>query len=241
MPPLLLIDVGNTRIKWATATPRGALRARGQVATSKITSSWADALTGEYPTHRVIIASVVPSASAKIRSAFGGRVRLVTAESSGLKFEYPRPGEIGADRLACAAAMRGPAIIVACGTATAFSVVDARGRFCGGVIAPGLATQLAGLVGSGAQLPETALRFPSRLPGRSTRDAIRAGVVLNFQGGVREILLRLQKESKTKSRVVLTGGYARFLARAELGPVELRPLLVLEGLHIIGHRLFTDR
>jgi type III pantothenate kinase len=241
MPPLLLIDVGNTRIKWATVTPRGSLRAGGQMATEKITSSWADALAGSHPAHHPVIASVVPHVSAKIRSAFGKRAALVTAESSGLKFNYPRPGEIGADRLACAAAVRGPAIIVACGTATAFSVMDARGRFCGGVIAPGLATQLAGLVGSGAQLPDTALRFPSRLPARSTRDAIRAGVVLNFQGGVREILLRLQKESKTKSRVVLTGGYARFLARAELGPVELRPLLVLEGLHIIGHRLFTDR
>jgi type III pantothenate kinase len=226
MPPLLLIDVGNTRIKWATVTPRGSLRAGGQMATEKITSSWADALAGSHPAHHPVIASVVPHVSAKIRSAFGKRAALVTAESSGLKFNYPRPGEIGADRLACAAAAK-----------SSPRVHHAEG---GGVIAPGLATQLAGLVGSGAQLPDTALRFPSRLPARSTRDAIRAGVVLNFQGGVREILLRLQKESKTKSRVVLTGGYARFLARAELGPVELRPLLVLEGLHIIGQRLFTE-
>jgi type III pantothenate kinase len=239
MSPLLLIDVGNTRIKWATATTRGTIRMLGHAATTEVSSRWATALAKQYSTHQVVITSVVPAAAGKLRSAFGRRAIFVTAETSGLKFNYPKPGEIGADRLACAAAVQGPAIIAACGTATAFSVLDRHGTFCGGVIAPGLETQLTALLGRTAQLPTTSLRLVLRLPARSTQAAIQAGVLLNFQGGVREILQRLGRSGSDKPRVVLTGGYAHYLKEAGLGSVELRPLLVFEGLHIIGQRVFV--
>jgi type III pantothenate kinase len=238
MSPLLLIDVGNTQVKWAETTPRGLIRMRGRAPTHDLSARRAIGLAKKYPRHRVVIASVVPTAAKMLRHAFRGRAVFVTAKSSGLAFDYPRPAEIGADRLAAAVGARGPAIIVSCGTATAFSVVDRKGRFCGGALAPGLGTQLATLLGATAQLPKTSLRPVSRLSsarGRSTQTAIRTGVILNFQGGVREILERLRREFG--SRVIVTGGYAGYLKGVPLGRLEVRPLLVLEGLHIIGQRL----
>jgi len=240
MTRFLFIDVGNTRTKWATVTSRGAIRVLGGVMTKELTARRLSELARKYPRHVAVVASVVPLASAKIRRAFARRARFVTNKSCGLAFDYPRPAELGADRLAAAAAVtaNAPAIIVACGTATVFSVIDKQGRFCGGSIAPGLGVQLAALVGSTAQLPETSLKPGVFALGRSTQAAIRSGVLLTFQAGVREILRHLQFELGLKCRVILTGGYARFLRDAQLDDVEVRPLLVLEGLHIIARRLF---
>jgi type III pantothenate kinase len=130
-------------------------------------------------------------------------------------------------------------IVVSCGTATAFSVLDAKGRFCGGAIAPGLQTQLASLLGATAQLPDTKLSPPRTALAKSTQEAIRAGVMLNFQGGINEILRQLSAALKTKRpRVVLTGGYAEHLADSLDLPYALRPLLVFDGLRIIGNRVW---
>jgi len=163
----------------------------------------------------------------------------------GLLFKYPEPGQLGADRLAAAAAVRedsiGPAIIVQCGTATAFSVLDNDGFFCGGVIAPGPHAQLAALVGGTAQLPTISLYLSHEDLGTSTEEAIRLGVMLGYRGGVNGILRHLCRDSKPPlTSIILTGGNAQFLTDSLDYPFTLRPLLVFEGLRIIGLRAFKE-
>jgi type III pantothenate kinase len=248
-PPFLLIDAGNTRLKWAVTGARGVGRLAGDVATKAVTLAWIAGLARKYPKHHAVLASVVPKLAPAFRRSFARRIEIVTGRSPdlGFTFDYPRPAEIGADRLAAAAAVHAwkiwPAIIVACGTATAFTALDARGGFCGGAIAPGLQAQLDSLLHATAQLPGTALHASPRALGRSTREAIRAGVMLSFRGGAKEILRGLIDElpGGKKPRVFLTGGQARHLAGALEGSVTLKPLLVLEGLHMIGHRAWTRR
>lgn len=243
-PEFLLIDVGNTRLKWAVAGKRQPTRIAGDIATKKATLAWIKALARKFPGHRLVLASVVPKLRPTFRHAFSGRLVEVSANlpELGFRFHYPKPTEIGADRLAAAVAVHAwgqfPAIIVACGTATAFTVLDAKGRLCGGAIAPGLQTQLTALLGATAQLPATALRQPQSALAKSTQDAIRAGVMLNFQGGVKEIIHQLSKAlpGRKKPQIILTGGNARYLVENLGLPVKLRPLLVLEGLHMIGLR-----
>lgn len=243
-PQFLLVDAGNTRLKWAVAGPRSPIRMAGDVPTNKVTSSQIRALARKFPTHQVVLASVVPKLLPVFRRAFPKSLHVVAADSSGLSFDYPKPTEIGADRLVAAVAAhaggRYPAIIVSCGTATAFTVLDARGRLCGGVIAPGIQAQLDSLLRATAQLPATTLRPMRRYLAKSSREAIRAGVILNFQGGVKEILHRLSKEipGRRKPAIFLTGGNAGYLAGALDVPAKLRPLLIFEGLLIIGTRLF---
>ena len=242
-PEFLLIDIGNTRLKWAIA--RGPIRIRGDVATKKATSKWIAALARKFSRQQVVLASVVPRLVAPFQRAFAKRIEIVSGDSRklGISFDYPNPAEIGADRLAAAVAAQadghGPVIVVSCGTATAFTVLDAKGRLCGGAIAPGLQTQLAALLGATAQLPETTLRRPKSVLAKSTRDAIRAGVILNFQGGVKEIIRQLSAALPGKRpRIVLTGGNADYLAGSLDLPHTLRPLLVFEGLRIIGNRVW---
>jgi type III pantothenate kinase len=245
----LLVDVGNTRLKWTTAGRRWPTRIAGDIASKEATSTWINALARKYPNHPTILASVVPKTLSSFRRAFRGRlVEVNGAMPDGFhmdfRFHYPKPVELGADRIAAAVAAHAwgshPAIIVACGTATAFTVLDAKGRLCGGVIAPGLQAQLDTLLGATAQLPATTLRPPRRALARSTEEAIRAGVMLNFQGGVKEIIRQLAKElpDHPKPQLIVTGGNARHFPRDIGFPVKLRPLLVFEGLLIIGFRLF---
>jgi len=246
----LLIDAGNTLLKWATAGKKWPGRIVGDIDTPKASPTWIKGLARKFPTQPTILACVVPKLVPAFRRAFGTRLVEVTAalpelaHTDAFHFCYPKPKEIGADRLAAAVAVHAwghyPAIIVACGTATAFTVLDEKGRFCGGAIAPGLQTQLTALLGASARLPKTRLEQPRRVLGKSTQEAIRAGVMLNFQGGAKEIIQQLTRAlpGRKKKHIILTGGNAHHLAKNLDMPFMLRPLLVFEGLLIIGFRAF---
>jgi type III pantothenate kinase len=247
-PSLLLVDAGNTRLKWATAHGHAPIRYAGKVATKAVTSTWITSLARKFPRHKLVLASVVPRLTSAFRRPFAGRLEIVTGKSStlGLTFDYPNAAEIGADRLAAAVVAHAenhwPAIIVSCGTATVFTVLDVKGRLCGGAIAPGLQTQLAALLGATAQLPITKLGIPRRALARSTKEAIRAGVMFNFQGGAREILQRISEAlpGRRAPHIFLTGGNAKYLAGTTGFPDKVRPLLVHEGLRMIGLRAFPE-
>jgi type III pantothenate kinase len=244
MKALLLIDAGNSRIKWATVAPRQKLRPASEWSSAQATVTKIKALARKYPAHGVILSCVVPRLLPWFRAAFGKRLYILSSSSPNLPltFDYPRPAELGADRIAAAIAVRTegkfPAIIISCGTAIAYTVLNGKGVLCGGAIAPGLQAQLNALSNATAQLPVTAFRQPGRLPARSTAEALRAGVFHSFRGGMQETVAQLAKTFRTAPRVVITGGDA---IHAALGPkVEVRPLLVLEGLRIMGHRIFNS-
>lgn len=244
----LLIDAGNTRLKWATANRHGPIRVRGDIVTREVTASWVASLARKFSRQQVVLASVVPKLVPAFRRAFARRLHVVTGTSPalGLRFDYPKPSEIGADRLAAAvtaqAERKGATIIVSCGTATAFTVLDREGRLCGGVIAPGLQAQLDALLDATAQLPATKLHAMRRYLARSTQDAIRAGAILSFQGGVKEIVARLSEALPRDNapRILLTGGNASYVKHILGVHAALRPLLVFEGLRMIGNRAFID-
>lgn len=241
MSALLLIDAGNTRLKWMKVTPRGAMKEGGYILTERCSARWVASWARQHAGARVVGASVVPAVSTILRQALPG-ITLVRGDLRGLPlaFKYPKPAEIGADRIAAAlaAAPSAPAIIINCGTATAFSVLDRRSRFCGGAIMPGLATQLRALVLGTAQLPLARIASPGKALGKSTAGAIKAGVLLGWQAGVIEIVKRLSRETGGDARVIVTGGEAAHLRGVRgLGRAEFRPLLVFEGLRIMADSL----
>ena len=250
----LLVDVGNTRVKWTVAPMPGYDRVdfpvdlpagTGEMPTAEATPSRVGTLAKQFRRHYLVLSSVVPALTPLFSRVFNRRFHLVNSDSPtlGLDFDYPNPAEIGSDRLAAAVAAqeagKWPVIVVSCGTATTFTVLDAKGRFCGGAIAPGLQAQLASLLGATAQLPDTVLKHPRSALGKSTQDAIRAGVVVSFQGGANEILRQLSAALKVRRpHLILTGGDADFLKKSLPYRPSLRPLLVFDGLRIIGHRVW---
>jgi type III pantothenate kinase len=156
----------------------------------------------------------------------------------GVGIDYPKPDSIGPDRLANAVAAKFhfgvPVVVVDFGTAVTFDVVDARGNYIGGIIAPGLAAMTDYLHEKTALLPKIKIREVKSVVGKSTEHAMLVGAVHGYRGLIRGLLVELKRELKVKNLpVVATGGYAKLIAAQlpEISAVE--PSLTLEGLRLV--------
>src|SRR4030042_1360600 len=117
---------------------------------------------------------------------------------TGVKIRMDNPREVGADRIADAAAAHklygGPVIIIDLGTATTFGIVSKEGDYIGGIIATGIATAAEALVTRTAQLPRVELTRPKRAIGTNTVAAMQSGIIFGYVGLVGGMLTRIQKE-----------------------------------------------
>ncbi len=245
----LLIDLGNTTAKLRLADPETLRGTTRRLPTAALLAADGPAalkksLTGWHYEH-AILSSVVPAAARATVAALPGIVQISPHRHTGVDLRgYPGVKTLGADRLANMAgalARHGPPplIVVDFGTAATFNVLDARGRFLGGTIAPGLASMTGYLPARAAQLPPIKLAGPPPAAiGRSTAAAMRAGSLLGYRGLVREILAQLRAElGDPSARVVATGGDAAFLsARLDLSFDAVDPDLTLHGLRVIAAR-----
>ena len=160
---------------------------------------------------------------------------------TGMAIRYPNPREIGADRLVNSVAMRerfgGPAICVDFGTAVNFDVISGAGEYLGGVLVPGVEVSLEALTERGAKLPKIDLAAPAGIIGKTTIEAIRAGVIYGYAGAVDAIVRRLKDEELgTECDVIATGGLARHVVPFSEEIDEIDDLLTLTGLRLIHER-----
>src|SRR6185503_15202116 len=141
------------------------------------------------------LCSVVPRATPGVkrfaRKRWGLKCLELTPKTlRGVGIDYPRPGTIGPDRLANAVAAAthfgAPAVVVDFGTAVTFDVVDRRGNYAGGIIAPGLAAMTDYLHEKTALLPRIKIRPEKAIIGRNTEQAMLIGVVHGYRGLIRE-------------------------------------------------------
>jgi type III pantothenate kinase len=242
----LLIEIGNTHARFAVATGVRIGSRRVRVATRSLTATALASVLTRYRFDRAALCSVVPRASRVLRRHFGESLLEISARCD-LGFSlagYPNPKTIGADRLAnlagaIAARVKPPLVAVDAGTATTFDVLDASGRFVGGVIAPGPAVFTEYLHARGAQLPVVRAnpRKPPTILGRSTRAAIAAASVHGFRGMAKEILAQIQTTLGTKTlSLVLAGGAADWIGVPVGWSVRRDPDLTLQGLLAVARR-----
>ena len=160
---------------------------------------------------------------------------------TGMAIRYDNPREIGADRLVNSVAIRerfgGPAICVDFGTAVNFDVISGAGEYLGGVLVPGVEISLEALTERGAKLPKIDLAAPKGIIGKSTVDAIRAGVIYGYAGAVDAIVRRLKREELgDEVDVIATGGLAQHIVPFCEEIEEIDDLLTLTGLRLIHDR-----
>ncbi len=240
----LLVDVGNTRTKFAFAGPERVGR-MAAAPTHGLTAEAVRKIIGNRRIDRVVVSSVVPDALDPLREAAGGGDKLLVLDHRlklGIGIDFPKPETIGADRLANAAAVAElygcPAVVLDFGTAVTFDVVSPQRTYVGGVIAPGLEAMTLHLHEQTALLPKIRLKEPEEVIGRSTRAAMLAGAVHGYRGLVKEILSEIRGEVAPRGRklhIVATGGYADLIC-ARIPVIEhVRPRLNLEGLRIIAN------
>lgn len=239
--PLLVIDAGNSSVKFAVV-PRagGRPRALEGLPTDSLTRRQAAALWQSSGAKAVLAASVVPEVAAALVAGCPGAALVGPRSKLGFRTSVDRR-TVGADRLAnmAEAARRfGRSVIVAdFGTAATFDVLDRGGCFVGGSIAPGWLMFARSLSAKTAQLPEADATRPRRHAGRNTREAMRAGVAGGYAGLVIAILANLRREvfgAAARPRVVFTGGDARTVARLAGLKVLVDPLWTLRGIEAIA-------
>ena len=235
--PLLVVDAGNSAVKFASVSRAGARpKFLRSVPTKNLTGALAKRLgTGA---KRVLISSVVPAASRILSRAFpearfiGSRTRLDCKTLVDRK-------TIGSDRLANVAAAQarfgGNVLVASFGTAATFDIIDKRGIHLGGAIAPGWSSFAALTSANTAQLPQADARSPKKTIGRRTRDALRAGVNGGYAALVLQLVAQMKKEAKANNaRVVFTGGDASPVAKLTGLKVITDPLLTLKGIAILA-------
>jgi len=243
---LLLFDIGNTHTHLGLATDARVIK-QENILTREWFGGKAAALVKKFVGRKkitgAILCSVVPRATPLVRQTVRRTWALDTLElnaqtTRGVGIDYPKPQTIGADRLANSIAARkrfgAPVVVVDFGTAVTFDVVNARGNYVGGIIAPGLAAMTDYLHEKTALLPRIKIAEPKRVVGKSTEQAMLAGAVYGYRGLVRQLIFELKRELKAKRLpVVATGGYAKLMAAGlpEISAVE--PNLTLEGLRLV--------
>lgn len=233
---MLLIDAGNSRIKWRLvgenvlvsgacthdAPNELAVCAETPSITRVLGCNVAGAVKGE------ALASVIARRGLSVEWISSG------AQRCGIQNMYAHPARLGADRWAALIGARGyhrnrDVLVVMAGTATTLDILSADGRFTGGHILPGLELMRQALNHGTAQLPLTGGRYRSHP--RDTADAIVSGC-LNAQAGA---IGRVFHQINAPDAVCLLSGGAA----DEIGPLIDVPFqridnLVLDGLHQIA-------
>ena len=249
---LLAIDVGNTQTV-VGVYDGAALQHMWRVATNKAHTSdelrikilpllASESISSE-GIRGAALASVVPQLTqawcAALRAMLNTDVLVCTASSAGDLFpvDYANPSEIGADRVADAIAARelygAPVVVVDFGTATNIEIIDKEGRFIGGVIAPGVDTSAAALFSRATRLAAIDLVDPHTAIGKSTEQAIQAGIVYGEADRVDGLVRRIFKQLGYSAPVVATGGLAPRVAELSSTITAINSELTLEGLHLI--------
>lgn len=244
---LIAVDAGNTNLTVGVFAGDRLVRQWRLETDLRRSSAWyARAL--KCPFRKVdglpdaaVIGSVVPgldgTLARAIKLAFGVRPLFVTPASPlGVKLKVRAPGQVGADRLLNALALRErfpgkPAIAIDFGTATTFDCVDSRGDYIGGAILLGPRSAARALNEFTAKLPLVRVRKPRTVVGKDTVHCLEAGLYYGYLGMIREVLARTKAEMGGKVRVVATGGLSPLFVK-DLPGVELVPELTLEGLRL---------
>jgi type III pantothenate kinase len=245
---LLLFDIGNTHTHVGLGTDSHVMKqinipTREWFGRNARAAGLVKKFVGAKKIDGAALCSVVPRATPHVRQAIRKLWNLDVLElnaqtTRGVGIDYPKPKTIGADRLANSVAafkhFGAPVVVVDFGTAVTFDVVNAKGNYAGGIIAPGLAAMTDYLHEKTALLPRIKIAEPKSVVGKSTEQAMLAGAVYGYRGLVRELIGELKRELKAKRLpVVATGGYARLIAAGlpEISAVE--PNLTLEGLRLV--------
>jgi len=248
----LLIDIGNTFLKWGlfrTPSPGGARENRlesGHVLLEELPG-----LTAQFAKFRAPAQIVISNvAGTRVRSTM---IRVLEVWSDaptpywlipsvaqcGVTNCYLNPAQLGSDRWAALIGARHvlgprPALVVVCGTATTIDFLDGDGTFRGGVILPGVGLMLRALHQHTAALPDADGEYVDNPT--QTVDAIASGCQ-HAQAGAIERIYHMHSAKAPTLACVISGGAARALSPRLNVPFELHDNLVLEGLYRISQSL----
>ena len=195
--------------------------------------------------HQAILGSVVPQLTGVFEEVCQrgiGRAPVIVGPGTrtGMPILVDNPKEVGADRIVNAIAAfehcQQACIVVDFGTATTFDVIDAKGRYLGGVIVPGIGISADALFSRAAKLPRVEIVRPPSVIGRTTVQAIQSGLVFGYVSLVEGLVARLRAALDVDCQVIATGGLAPLIAKETKAIGEVMEFLTLDGLRMVFER-----
>ena len=223
---ILGFDIGNTTIT-VYSYGEGILYQNYSLQTDKaLPAEWYEAilktLFADKEITSCIISSVVkeitPLIATTCEKLFGIPSVILDSDSNyGMEICVEEPQTVGVDRLVNASVAKRdyklPAIVIDIGTAITFDVVSKEGNFIGGVIMPGLETQMKSLNNNTSLLPKIEIEDSVKAIGNSTKSAILSGVIRGTANGIKGLIKDCEKELGERPTVIATGGHAEILAK----------------------------
>lgn len=248
---ILLVDAGNTRIKWAGL--HGAVLQSGPAVLRRDGAQDVDALATAWAAlpvpQRLLVASVAgPDFSARVeawaRKFWGIEPEFVSARARafGIANAYSEPQRLGVDRwLALVAARRlvaGAVCVVDCGTALTVDVLAQDGEHLGGLIIPGLGLMRRALLEKTAGIEAALIAAPSReevsLLAKDTRSGVMGGTLYAAVAVIDRIVHDVTEALGVELTCVLTGGDAEAVRSLLPAAFLHEPELVLKGLAVVA-------
>jgi len=252
---ILLLDVGNTRLKWAWLENGHAGAARAvqhhgaPAAWQSELETWQAELEAEGRSpDRIMVANVAGGSFARLlggwtKARFGFWPEFVTAVRSacGVTNAYARPAVLGVDRwlgmIAARHAGESPACIVNAGTAVTVDALAGDGQHLGGFILPGLQLMQEALYARTGNVQAAAAAESAQtngLFGINTAAAVEQGIPLAIAALADRAFAELARRTHQTPRILLTGGDAERLRPELAHPAEIVPDLVLAGLAVFA-------
>jgi type III pantothenate kinase len=247
MTPTIVIDIGNSRIKWGWCqggriAERASLPPDDPTAWQGQLDAWKLIRPGSW-----VISSVQPKRRDRLVEWICGRgdhvLLLEQARQLPLQVLLEYPDRVGIDRLLNAVAAQAerqnaPAIIADAGSAVTVDWLDEAGAFRGGTILPGLRLMAQALHDHTALLPLVELRNPAPpVLGTSTPAAIEAGIFYGVAGAINTLIKLFDAHSPVRPRIFLTGGDAALLKECIDQRARLWPDMTLEGIRLAAEAL----
>ena len=251
---LLAIDAGNTNLVFALLEGE-KIKTRWRIATDPRRTAdeyavWLNQLLqlegySRKDVSAVIIGTVVPRALHNLEvlaSKYFGVAPVIAGQGAAawpIALDVDEPQSVGADRILNAMAAHakhpGDLIIIDFGTATTFDLVDTRGAYKGGIIAPGINLSLDALVSAAAKLPRIAIEAPddSNVIGRTTNKQMLIGIYWGYVAMIEGLIARMKAEVSRPVRVIATGGLATLFDKHTDVFDIIEPDLTVQGLRLL--------
>jgi type III pantothenate kinase len=244
----LLIDVGNTRIKWARFED-GVLQPQSAAphADWSVQTLVENILQRGARSDRVLVSNVAGTRMADVvRTAVVQTWQIEpqfvtsTPMAGGIRNAYPQPAKLGVDRwlamIGAHALERGAVCVVSVGTAMTIDGVTADGSHIGGVIVPGPDLMIGSLLTNTSDIAQRAQQGTAGvgLFADNTLGAIRQGAEQALGALVERAVGTMRRMLKETPKVLVTGGASDRVEQTIGVPYRAVPDLVLQGLAVLA-------
>lgn len=238
---LLLVDIGNTRIKWGISTGRNIVSGKAFARDTNALENHVNCVWNKIsPPDRVEVSNVAGQPfghefTKKIQQLWNIPVRFAesAAFSCGIVNGYEDPTQLGVDRwLSMIGLIHNhafPVCVVNCGTAITMDLINPNGIHSGGLIAPGLNLMVDSLL-KGTTLIELNDNASVGFPGRNTTECVNLGMLYASAGMIEKVFRQWCNTLGVQASLVVSGGDAERVRQILSVPSVYEHDLVLQGL-----------